>query len=386
MKTKLILISNAVSCAINGTVRRLNEQNNLSRLLRVFMLACVVSTISACDDDEGKLPDPEGPKPVWGPTITDEMLLVIEKLDELSGGVPLQTLSAVEARKAPTAADAVMAVMKENNIPTPPSKADTVGYEVPVEGGTVHARVYTPKNATGNLPAIVYYHGGGWVIAGIDTYDASIRALSDKVGAVVVAVAYRKAPEFKYPTAHNDSFTAYKWVLANASKLKIDGAKVAVAGESAGGNLAGAVSLMARDNDVQMPVHQLLVYPIAGYDFNTPSYQKYAEAKPLSKPLMMWFFDKYLNNPSEGNNPWVALVQATDLSGLPSATVINAEIDPLQSEGQAYAQNLKAAGVSVTSKVYQGVTHEFFGMAAVVPEAKAAQDLAAKELKTAFAK
>jgi acetyl esterase len=123
------------------------------------------------------------------------------------------------------------------------------------------------------------------------------------------------------------------------------------------------------------------VYPIARYDMNTPSYTQYAAAKPLSKPLMQWFFDKYLNTPTEGASPLISLTNATNLQGLPPATVINAEIDPLQSEGQEYAAKLKAAGVAVTTKVYEGVTHEFFGMATVVPEAKDAQALAATELK-----
>lgn len=236
------------------------------------------------------------------------------------------------------------------------------------------------------LPGIVYYHGGGWVIATIDTYDASARALAEQSGAVVVSVEYRKGPEFKYPTAHNDAFAAYQWVLANAASLKVNAQKVAVAGESAGGNLAAVVSMMARDNGIALPVHQLLVYLIASNDVNSPSYVQYADAKPLSKPLMQWFFGHYLSTPTKGDSPWISLVKAANLAGLPPATVINAQIDPLQSEGQQYAENLKRAGVAVTSTVYEGVTHEFFGMAAVVPQAKEAQKLAADELKKAFAK
>jgi acetyl esterase/lipase len=279
-----------------------------------------------------------------------------------------------------------MVVMKKNNIPMPPSQVDTTGREIPVEGGQIHLRVYTPKNGNGPFPGIVYYHGGGWVIASIDAYSASAQALAEKTGAVVVSVGYRQAPEHKFPTAHNDSFAAYKWVLNNAADLNIDPKMVAVAGESAGGNLAAAVSMMARDQKVQMPVHQLLVYPIAGYDFNTPSYQEYANAHPLSKPLMKWFFEKYLRSPADGNNPLIALVKAPNLKGLPPTTIINAQLDPLQSEGQAYADKLEAAGIPVTTKVYDGVTHEFFGMATVLPQAKDAQALAVEELKKAFNK
>lgn len=355
----------------------------------ILLIMALSAFLFSCKEDEGEpgiVITPKGPKPEWAPTIKPEMQRVIEKLDELSGGVPLQTLTPEQARKAPTPTDAVKAVMQEYNIPTPASMVDTSGVMIPVEGGLIHARIYTPKNTTGSLPGIVYYHGGGWVIATIDTYDASARALSEQSKAVVISVEYRKGPEFKFPTAHNDSFAAYKWVLANTSSLKVNAQKIAVAGESAGGNLASAVAMMARDNGVAIPVHQLLIYPIANYDFNSPSYLQYAPAKPLSKPLMQWFFDKYLSSPAEGNTPLISLVKAANLSGLPPATVINAEIDPLLSEGQVYAEKLKGAGIEVTSKVYEGVTHEFFGMATVVPQAKEAQALAATELKKAFAR
>ena len=281
---------------VNNAAKLSWQKNGLGKLC-ILALIALSTFISACNKDDSPAIEitPKGPKPEWGPTIKPEMQRVIEKLDELSGGVPLHTLTPQQARMAPTPTDAVKAVMQEYNIPMPASMVDTSGVMIPVEGGMIHARVYTPKNATGTLPGIVYYHGGGWVIATIDTYDASARALSEQSGAVVVSVEYRKGPEFKYPTAHNDAFTAYRWVLANAATLKMNAQKVAIAGESAGGNLAASVSMMARDNGVAIPVHQLLVYPIANYDFNSPSYNQYANAKPLSKPLMQWFFDKYLN-------------------------------------------------------------------------------------------
>jgi acetyl esterase len=327
---------------------------------------------------------PSGPAPQWGPTITDPMLVVIEQLKSMSSGTPLQKMTAEQARKAPTPAEAAMAVMQKNNISMPPMQVDTVGKSVPVAGGKIHVRVYTPKGGSGPKPGIVYYHGGGWVIAGIETYDASAKALAEKTGAVVVSVGYRQAPEHKFPTAHNDSFAAYKWVVNNAGTLNINPDKIAVAGESAGGNLAAAVSMMARDNKVKMPVHQLLVYPIADGDLDSESYKEYADAVPLSKPLMGWFFDKYLSKPQDAKNPWISLVNAPNLKNLPPATVINAQIDPLQAEGQLYARKLEGAGVPVTAKVYDGVTHEFFGMAAVLPQAKDAQNLAVEELKKAF--
>ncbi|WP_139925242.1 alpha/beta hydrolase [Hymenobacter sp. DG01] len=326
-----------------------------------------------------KAVQPTGAKPAWGPTIAPEMQTVIEALASLNPK-PIETLSAQEARQQPTPADAVMKVMRDSNIPVPPSSADTMSRQV-MPG--VKVRIYTPKNASGTLPVVVYYHGGGWVIANLDTYDASVRGLVEKTGAIVVSVAYRQGPEHKYPMAHNDSFAAYQWVLRNAASFNGDPQKVAVAGESAGGNLAAAVSMMARDKKIALPRHELLVYPIAGYDLNTPSYQKNAQAKPLNKPMMAWFFEKYLRGTADGKSPMISLVNA-NLKGLPPTTIITAEIDPLMSDGSLLADRLKAAGVPTKYQNYTGVTHEFFGMAAVVPQAAQAQDLGAAELKKAL--
>ncbi|MDU0369901.1 alpha/beta hydrolase fold domain-containing protein [Hymenobacter endophyticus] len=324
---------------------------------------------------------PAGPAPAWATGIKPEMQTVIEALASL-GGKPIETLSAQEARQQPTPADAVMKVMQANNMPMPPVTADTMSRMV-MPG--VKVRIYTPKGATGTLPVVVYYHGGGWVIANLDTYDASVRGLVEKTGAIFVSVAYRQAPELKFPTAHNDSFAAYQWVLRNAASFKGDPQKVAVVGESAGGNLAASVSMMARDKKVTLPKHQVLVYPIAGYDMNTPSYQKNAQAKPLNKPMMAWFFDKYLRTPADGKNPMISLVNA-NLKGMPPTTIITASLDPLMSDGEMLASKLKAAGVATKYQNFEGVTHEFFGMAPLVPQATEAQSLAAGELKNALMK
>ncbi|MEJ7646978.1 MAG: alpha/beta hydrolase [Chryseolinea sp.] len=325
---------------------------------------------------------PEGPKPAWAPDITEEMQTVIEAHDSL-GPKPLNTLSAVQARKQPSPADAAMAVINKYEIQIPTPKVDTTGQSIPVKGGSIHARVYTPQTGKDSYPIIVYYHGGGWVIATIDTYNASAQALAEQAEAVVVAVEYRKGPEHKYPTAHADAFAAYKWTLANAATIKGDTSKVALVGESAGGNLAIAVSMMARDAKIKLPDHQVAIYPIADNNTASESYVKYAEAKPLNKAGMEWFFKQYLANASQGSKSNIALVKA-DLANLPSTTIIGAEIDPLQSEGKLLADKLEAAKVPTTYKLYSGVTHEFFGMALVVPEAKDAQELVVKEIKKAF--
>lgn len=327
---------------------------------------------------------PAGPAPEWGKTIQPEMQAVIEKLVSY-GDKPIETLSAVDARKNHTPTDAVMDLIKENNIILPAPAVDTTGKNIPVAGGNIHLRIYTPKTGTGPYPVIVYYHGGGFVIADLDVYNASAQGLAEQVGAVVVSVAYRLAPEFKFPTAHNDSFAAYEWVVKNAASIKGDPKKIAVVGESAGGNLAANVSMMARDKKIMVPVHEVLVYPIAQADMTTESYQTYANAHPLNKAMMGWFTKNYVTAMPEAKDPRISLVNA-NLKGLPPTTIITAEIDPLNNDGVMLAAQLKAAGVTVDSKNYEGVTHEFFGMAAVVPQAKEAQAYAADQLKKAFEK
>lgn len=322
---------------------------------------------------------PTGPKPAWGPNLTPAMAAVIEQLMSFNNK-PLPELTAAKARQQPSFADALKKQMQVSNIPTPPMNCDTTG--VLVAPG-VRARVYTPKSGTAPFPVIVYYHGGGWVIATNDTYAASAQAMCEQVGAVLVSVEYRKGPEHKFPTAHNDAFAAYQYVLKNAASMKGDPNRVAVMGESAGGGLACAVSIMARDRQVALPKYQVLVYPIAGYDMTTPSYQKYTDTAPLNAPAMAWFFKNYLRSPADGKDPRVNLV-AANLKGLEPTTVISAEYDPLMSEGKTLADKLSAAGVKTNYKLYDGTTHEFFGMGAVVPEAKEAEAMAASDLKGAL--
>jgi acetyl esterase len=339
-------------------------------------------TVAAKDTIAATPVKPTGKAPAWAPGIKPEMLAVIEKLESY-GDKPITELSPALARSTHTPADAVMALMIEHHIPKPKYNVDTLGKDIAVTGGTIHARIYIPKTGKPSNPIIVYYHGGGFVIGSIDVYDAPAATLADKVGAVVVSVSYRLAPEHKFPTAHNDAFEAYKWAVTNASSLQGDPKKVAVAGESAGANLALNTAIMARDNKVMLPTAILAVYPVAGSDTVTRSYKRNSTAKPLDKAMMLWFMKTYLNNIAEAADPRINLVMA-NLRGLPPTTVITDQIDPLQSEGIALVGKLKAAGVAVDTKNWDGVTHEFFGMGAVVPEAKEAQDYAANQLKKAF--
>jgi acetyl esterase len=325
---------------------------------------------------------PTDPAPAWGKSIKPEMQVVIDRLAAFKD-MPVEKSSAVMARKLHTPTDAVKMVIKEFSVAVPAAQVDTSGRDIPVSGGNIHLRIYTPKSGKAPFPVIVYYHGGGFVIANLDVYNSSAQGLAEQVGAVVVSVAYRLAPEHKFPTAHNDAFAAYQWVVQHAADLKGDPKKIAVVGESAGGNLAAAVSIMARDKKIMIPVHEVLVYPIAQSNMNTDSYTKYADAKPLNKPMMAWFTKNYLASPAQAKDPRISLVDA-NLKGLPPTTIINAELDPLFDDGKLLEDKLKAADVKVERKVYDGVTHEFFGMVPVVPQAKEAQAYAADQLKSAF--
>lgn len=318
-----------------------------------------------------------------------DMIKVLAKMQEL-GAKPIESRTVEEARSQPGPADAVKAVLKEEGKDPvalmAAMKVSKKDMTYPTAGGTQPIRIYTPEGAgSGPVPVIVFYHGGGWVIGNLDAYESSAMALAKKVNAIVASVEYRHAPEHKFPAAHEDSFAAYKWVLANAQQFGGDPVRIALAGESAGGNLATNVAIMARDGNVQKPVHMLLIYPVTGTDMNTASYMSNQNAMPLSKAAMGWFIDKTLAKPEDAKSPLLNITTMADLKGLPSATVINAEIDPLLSDGGTLVEKLKAAGVKTSHVTYKGVTHEFFGMDAVVADAKTAQDVAARELKEAFA-
>jgi len=307
---------------------------------------------------------------------------VLDALSEL-GGKPIETLSPVEAREQPTPADAVAALLIANRQGSEPEKVNAVeDRAIKGPAGNISIRIYTPEG-TGPFPVIVYYHGGGFVIADLDVYDSTPRALANATGAIVVSSHYRQGPEHKFPAAHEDALAAYQWVFEHADEFKGDADRMAVAGESAGASLAAAVCIMARERHMPLPAHQLLVYPVTDSNTETPSYRENAEAKPLNRAMMEWFF-KHAAKPEDINDPRLGLLKVANLAGLPSATVITAEIDPLRSEGEALAAKFKTAGVDVHYRNYDGVTHEFFGMGAVVKKAGDAVAFAASQLKTAL--
>lgn len=379
MKTKHIFSMIACSMLLVTACKRKASYSHTDSSL------VATDTIALKDPAIGTIADikPKGPAPAWAPSdIAPQMLAVLEKIDSY-GDKPTLTISPAEARKNHTIKDAVNDILKEYHIPQPVYDIDTTGRDIPVSGGTIHISIYTSRKGKGPLPVILYFHAGGFVVANIEVYASSAKILADQVGAVVISVGFRLAPEHKFPTAHNDAYAAYLWEIKNASSIKGDPKKIALVGESAGGNLVVATAMKARDAGVMLPKAIVTIYPIAGADTNTASYIKNAHVKPLNKPLMIWFTRQYLNYPAESKDPRMDLVDA-NLKGLPPTTVITDEIDPLQSEDLTLVEKLKKAGVNTATRNYKGVTHQFFGFGAVIPQAKEAEDYAIGQLKKAF--
>ena len=300
-------------------------------------------------------------------------------LDEFNAlnAPPFETLTPEEARE--------MAVAEIEVLGMPQAVAEVRDFTVPGPAGKIPVRLYKPENAGDDLfPVFVYYHGGGWVVCDLDTHDMYCRQVANAVGCAVVAVDYRLAPEHKYPAAAEDSYAATKWVAENASTFGGDQARLAVGGDSAGGNLAAAVCLMARDRGRFMPIHQILVYPVIDYDFDRPSYRENAEGYLLTKSAMRWFWECYLERAEDGHQPYASPIRAETLIGLPPALVITSEYDPLRDEGEAFAARLGESGVPVELTRYDGMIHGFIRRTAIFDQAKTAQKQVADTLKEVF--
>lgn len=312
-----------------------------------------------------------------------DMARVVDEMRVL-GAEPVEDLTPEEARRQPTAADAVRSLLARMGVEPAPSDVSAHDVTFPGADGDLPARIYRPAGAEGGLPVVVYFHGGGWVLADLDAYDASPRAIAARTRAVVVSAHYRQAPEHKFPAAHDDAVEAYRWAIEEAEALGGDGVRFALMGESAGANLALNAAIAARDRNLQAPAHLALIYPPCGVDMNTPSYRINEFARPLSKALMLWYLGHALLGPDQRDDPRIDVVGRADLAGLPPTTLVTAEIDPLRSEGHALAEKMRAAGVAVNAIDYDGVTHGFFGLSDVVRQARTAQEAVARELADAF--
>ena len=252
---------------------------------------------------------------------------------------------------------------------------------VPGPGGARPARLYAPSAA--RLPVLLYLHGGGFTIGDLETHDSLCRQLAQRAGCAVLALDYRLAPEHRFPAAVEDSFAALIWLAQQADALGLDGSRLAVGGDSAGGTLAAVSALQARDQGLTLAL-QLLITPGTCARADTESHARFAKGYLLDAEAIAWFFAHYIDDADKDD--WrFAPLHADDHEGLAPACVILAEADPLVDEGLAYADTLRAAGVRVELELYRGVTHDFIKMGRMIPEALSAQDVAARALREAFA-
>lgn len=281
---------------------------------------------------------------------------------EAEGSPPLESLSIAEARRM--AGESLKPV---GGTPEPVRSIENM--RVPGPAGDIPIRVYTPDTPAPR-PALVYFHGGGWVVCDLDTHEVVCSAIARRAGATVIAVDYRLAPEHKFPAAVIDCYAATVWVSENSGRLGVDPNRIAVGGDSAGGNLATVVCLKSRDENGPRIALQAMVYPVTDLSsFETSSYAEFADGYQLTKSEMEWFRRQYLRTSEDALDPHASPLLATDLSGLPPALVITAECDPLCDEGEAYAKRLKEAGVDVTYTRYDGMIHPFFSLSGAIPEA-----------------
>lgn len=293
---------------------------------------------------------------------------------EATGAPPLERMTPADARLM---VDALFTMQGDG-----PPLARVEDRTVPGPAGPITVRIYTPEDAL-PLPGLVHLHGGGWVVGSLAAYDATCRLLAARTPAVVVGVDYRLAPEHRFPAAVEDVFAATQWVAAHADALGIAPGRLAVGGDSAGGNLSAVVALLARDRGGPPLALQALVYPATDARCDTPSYRENREGYFLTRAGMDWFWGHYLRDPADRDEPRVSPLRARDLGGLPPALVQIAEYDPLRDEGDAYAARLRAAGVPVTLTRYPGMIHSFVGLRAVFPQAMRALDEIAAALRTA---
>jgi len=251
---------------------------------------------------------------------------------------------------------------------------------VPGPSGDVSVRVYSQATEAA-LPVVVYFHGGGWTIGDLASYDVLCRKLAIATGLTVVSVGYRLAPEHGFPAAVDDCYAVTKWIAEHGSELGVDGSRLAVAGDSAGGNLAAVTSILARDRGAPTLAFQLLIYPVIDGTMSFPSIKENAEGYLLSADDMAWFYEQYVPPDVDRKNPMLSPLYAPDLSNLPPALVITAEYDPLRDEGEAYADALQQAGVEARASRYDGMVHGFLPIDGVIPTATAAIDEVAAALK-----
>ncbi len=296
-------------------------------------------------------------------------------LDQMAslGAPPLHTMTPEQVR----AATKLQPAFGE-----PEPVAQVENRTIPGPAGEIPVRIYTPSGS-GPFPVLVFFHGGGWVICDLDTHDNHCRSLCNGGGCVVVSVDYRLAPEHKFPAAPEDCYAATQWGHQHAAEINGNPTRLAIGGDSAGGNLTAVVAQMARDRGGPKLVFQLLIYPATDFTFSGPSITENADGYFLTADDMHWFTHHYLRDEADKKNPLASPMQASDLSHLPPALIITAQYDPLRDEGETYGKRMQAAGVPVIISRYDGMIHGFFGFP--FDASKRAIDEAGKALRAAFA-
>lgn len=297
-------------------------------------------------------------------------------------------LQQMNAQPAPDYARMDAASMRlANTMPplcAPTPLAEVRELSVAGAAGPLAARLYRPLAQDG-LPLVVFFHGGGFVIGDLDSHDELCRRLALQSNAVVVSVDYRRAPEAPYPAAALDAFHALRDLAARGAELQVDSSRLAVAGDSAGANLAIAACRQALQQGGPRVAYQCLLYPVTDLRCASPSYEAFAEGYLLSRAMMLWFRAQYLESPDQAHEPLVSPLLASDLAGLPPTTLISAEFDPLRDEGEAFAARLRDAGVAVQLQRAPGMIHGFASFAPLVEGAAAALEQAASDLRHALA-
>lgn len=298
------------------------------------------------------------------PVTLDPSASRIVQLFREAGRPALDTLSPTQAREAYRMGRAV--TQRD-----PPELAEVRALMLPGPAGPIALRVYTPHGLTSQdalAPALIFFHGGGWVIGDLDSHDVACREIAIAAGRVVIAVDYRLAPEHKFPAAIEDALAATRWIATNAMELGIDDSRIVIGGDSAGGNLAAVVAIDARDHGPNL-AGQMLIYPVTDLAMRHPSHSEPQTSVLLTHSVMRWFRDHYVRDETDYADWRGSPLYASDLSGLPPAIVVTAGADPLRDEGDDYARRLADAGVAVTHRQWPGQFHGFFTMSRVIPEA-----------------
>jgi len=313
-----------------------------------------------------------------GAALDPEVRAVLELVIK-AGRPPYHQLSPKEARQ-------LFRETRPASTPVPPAIGLVKDLTADGPLGSIPLRLYRPADAaaTTRLPVLVYFHGGGWVIGDLDTHDVLCRQLTAEAGVSVISVDYRLAPEHKFPAAVDDAWAATRWIVAHAAELNVDADRLAVGGDSAGGNLAAVVALLARDHGGPPIRLQVLLYPVTDSSVETGSYRDFADGFLLTRESMQWFFNHYVNTEADAADWRMSPLRAPSLAGLPPALIVTAGFDPLRGEGEAYAKRLREAGVSVDAVCFGGMIHGFAPMGRLIQTGNRAVSLVAGSLRHAL--